>query len=337
MQAHDVMTAEVVTVNAHTPLPQIACVLLEHGISAVPVLDADGAPIGMVSDCDLATHSASDRSGRRDWWLGLLADGSSLDDNVLQLLRSPDRTAGGVMATPVITVDEATDLVELVRLLARNHIKRVPVLKDGHITGIISRVDLLRVIAAGAFDGAVETPKLAHRGFLSNLFGDSDRPACKGMSARGTTKVMPNVAEAPATASGFRTLESDFHSREMRRHDVARLATERHRQETAEILINTHVSDEAWQQMLQHAREAAGKGATEWLVLRFPSQLCSDGGRAINIADVGWPATLRGEAAELYLRWEQELKPTGFGLSAHVLEFPGGMPGDIGLFLVWGE
>jgi hypothetical protein len=106
---------------------------------------------------------------------------------------------------------------------------------------------------------------------------------------------------------------------------------------TAEILINTHVSDEAWQQMLRHARDAAGKGATQWLVLRFPNQLCSDGGRAINIADVGWPATLRGEAAELYLRWEQELKPTGFGLSAHVLEFPGGMPGDIGLFLVWSE
>jgi hypothetical protein len=73
------------------------------------------------------------------------------------------------------------------------------------------------------------------------------------------------------------------------------------------------------------------------LVLRFPNELCSDGGRAINIAAAAWPATLRGEAAELYLRWEQELKPAGFGLSAYVLEFPGGMPGDIGMFLVWGE
>jgi len=72
-------------------------------------------------------------------------------------------------------------------------------------------------------------------------------------------------------------------------------------------------------------------------MLRFPNQLCSDGGRAINIADPCWPAMLRGEAAELYLRWEQELKPEGFRLSAHVLDFPGGMPGDIGLFLVWGE
>ena len=72
-------------------------------------------------------------------------------------------------------------------------------------------------------------------------------------------------------------------------------------------------------------------------MLRFPSQLCRDGGRLINIADAGWPATLRGEAAELFLRWEQELKPAGFRLSARVLEFPGGKPGDIGLYVVWGE
>ena len=50
-----------------------------------------------------------------------------------------------------------------------------------------------------------------------------------------------------------------------------------------------------------------------------------------------WPGTLRGEAAEIYLRWERDLKPHGFHLSARVLDFPGDLPGDIGLFLVWGE
>ncbi len=89
--------------------------------------------------------------------------------------------------------------------------------------------------------------------------------------------------------------------------------------------------------MVRQASEAATHGETEWLVLRFPNQLCSDGGRAINTALPDWPATLQGETAELYLRWERELKPAGFGQSAHVLEFPDGMPGDIGLFLVWGE
>jgi hypothetical protein len=65
--------------------------------------------------------------------------------------------------------------------------------------------------------------------------------------------------------------------------------------------------------------------------------LCTDGGRPVNAPLPGWPETLRGEAGEIYLRWKRDLKPSGFHLVARVLDFPGGMPGDIGLFLVWGE
>jgi CBS domain-containing protein len=337
MQARDVMTTEVVTVTADTKLREVALLLLNHGISAVPVLNADGAPIGMVSDGDLVTRTELERTGRRDWWLKLLSDKSPPDDEVLEQLRSPDRTAGDVMASPVVTVGEATDLAEVAQLLADYKIKRVPVLKDGHVTGIVSRTDLLGVVARGASGGTTEKPKPEQRGFLSSLIGDYHRPAWEIAAVPGAAEPTPTAAQATATASGFRTLESDFHDGETQQHEDVRLAAEKQRQETAKRLIDTHVSDDTWRQMLQHAREAAGAGATEWLVLRFPNQLCSDGGRAINIADAGWPATLRGEAAELYLRWEQELKPAGFGLSAHVLEFPGGMPGDIGLFLMWGQ
>lgn len=73
------------------------------------------------------------------------------------------------------------------------------------------------------------------------------------------------------------------------------------------------------------------------MLLSFPSALCADGGRAINSEQPEWPQTLRGEAAELYLRWERDLKPLGFPLIARVLDFPGGMPGNIGLFLNWSE
>ena len=92
-----------------------------------------------------------------------------------------------------------------------------------------------------------------------------------------------------------------------------------------------------WSRLVHGAREAAERGETEFLLLRFPSQLCSDGGRAINAPDPDWPRTLRGEAAEMYLRWERELRPRGFHIVARVVEFPDGVPGDIGLFLVWGE
>ena len=60
-------------------------------------------------------------------------------------------------------------------------------------------------------------------------------------------------------------------------------------------------------------------------------------GRAINAPDPDWPTSLQGEAAEMYLRWERELRPRGFHLVARVIDFPEGMPGDIGLYLIWGE
>jgi hypothetical protein len=60
-----------------------------------------------------------------------------------------------------------------------------------------------------------------------------------------------------------------------------------------------------------------------------------DAGCAVNAREPNWPMTLRGEAAEIYHRWKRDARPHGFRLSARVLEFPGGMPGDIGLFLTW--
>jgi CBS domain-containing protein len=329
------MTTVVVTVTADTPVSEVARLLLDHGVSAVPVLDADGAPIGIVSEGDLVTRSELERTSRRDWWLKLLADKSPPADEFLEQLRAPDRTAGTVMTTPVVTVGEATEVAEVAQVLAMHRIKRVPVLKDGHVVGIVSRADLLRVVAAGASGDTLKPSEHAAGGFLSSVFGTHHRPTSERASAHGATEAAA-TAQA-AAAAGFRALEANFHRGEVQQHDDARLAAEKLRHETVGVLMDTHVSDEAWREMLQHARESAEHGATECLVLRFPNQLCRDGGRLINIADAGWPATLRGEAAEFYLRWEQELKPAGFRLSARVLEFPGGMPGDIGLFVVWGE
>jgi hypothetical protein len=134
----------------------------------------------------------------------------------------------------------------------------------------------------------------------------------------------------------FRRLVKDFERREVQeREEIRHAAAVRRRRKVAE-LIDHHISDESWRSLMHKARQAAEKGQTESILLRFLSQLCSDGGRAINVMEPGWPATLRGEAAEIYLRWERELKPRGFQIAARMLEFPGGMPGDIGLFLIWG-
>ena len=84
-------------------------------------------------------------------------------------------------------------------------------------------------------------------------------------------------------------------------------------------LLDLHLSDPGWRALLHQARLAAEHGEKQFLLLRFRSRFCSDGGPAINAGESDWPATLRGEAAELYLRWERDLRPHGFGLAAQVL------------------
>ena len=81
---------------------------------------------------------------------------------------------------------------------------------------------------------------------------------------------------------------------------------------------------------------AVEAGRTSVQVLRFPHSLATDGGRAINQAEEGWEKTLTGIPREMYGFWERQLKPLGYHLRCEIIDYPGGMPGDIGLTLSWG-
>ena len=138
------------------------------------------------------------------------------------------------------------------------------------------------------------------------------------------------------TAAKLRQLEEAFYD--------AKQSTVRDAQAQAAIARANRVSDAIGRHLdpaqllavVAAMRRAAEKGEHRYLALRFPSELCTDGGRSINSAQPGWGTTLRGEAADLFRFWEEKLHPLGFGLNAEVLDFPGGMPGDIGLTFNWG-
>ena len=83
-------------------------------------------------------------------------------------------------------------------------------------------------------------------------------------------------------------------------------------------------------------KRAAGNGLTEVEVGRFPKELCTDRGRAINQMEPGWENTLTGLPKELLEFWREFLKPHGYKLKVQVVDFPGGIPGDIGMTLGWG-
>ncbi|MFT0859842.1 hypothetical protein [Ancylobacter sp. G4_0304] len=91
------------------------------------------------------------------------------------------------------------------------------------------------------------------------------------------------------------------------------------------------------QNVLVKLRAAAERGETEMMVMRFPNTLCTDHGRAINNSLDGWPDTLTGRPRQAYELWRDLLKPKGFGLAAMIVEWPRGMPGDVGFFLTWGH
>jgi hypothetical protein len=83
-------------------------------------------------------------------------------------------------------------------------------------------------------------------------------------------------------------------------------------------------------------KRAASNGLTEVEVGRFPNQLCTDRGRAINQQERGWETTLTGVPKELFEFWQKHLKPRGYRLKCQIIDFPGGVPGDVGLILSWG-
>lgn len=153
-------------------------------------------------------------------------------------------------------------------------------------------------------------------------------------SARGS---LPADGEG-LSAEAFRGLAAAFEDAQVQHATDIEAVSVIQRRERVKALINQHVDDSKWRMLLHQARQVAERGKTEYLLLRFPSELCTDGARAINNPpNPNWPKTLQGEAMEIYARWRDQLRPLGFHLAARVLDFPNGKPGDVGLSLFWGE
>ena len=147
MIARDVMTRDVVSVTSDMPVRKIASLLVKNRISAVPVVDRSGVPIGIVSEGDLIRPGRAAGEAWRRSWLEILAEGQPLAPELLAWLHSQNHSAGTVMSAPVITVGEETSLAEVARLLTTHRIKRVPVVHHGCIVGIVSRADLVHALS----------------------------------------------------------------------------------------------------------------------------------------------------------------------------------------------
>lgn len=144
MRAMDVMTSEVITVDENASVTAVAKLLAERGISAVPVVDKDNRVIAMVSEGDLLHRTETGTERRRSWWLEMIASTNQLAGDYI---KSHSGSVKDVMTLDVISVSDTTPLADIAILLEANRIKRVPVVRDGKLVGIVSRANLVRALA----------------------------------------------------------------------------------------------------------------------------------------------------------------------------------------------
>ena len=166
MKARDVMVSPVITVKPDFSVKDVAKTLLEKRISAVPVVDNGGKVVGMVSEGDLMHRSEAGTERQRSWWLRLMSGDDSL---AADYIKAHGRKVADIMSHKVITATPDTPLADIAVLLEKNSIKRIPIVQDGQLVGIVSRANLVQAIAGAPkqldipiSDSAIRDKLLAH-------------------------------------------------------------------------------------------------------------------------------------------------------------------------------
>ncbi|MCW2236879.1 CBS domain-containing protein [Azospirillum canadense] len=152
MKAADIMTRQVITIDPDSTVTDAAQRMLENRISGLPVCDADGRLLGIISEGDLLRRAETGTVRRASWWLAMFAGASSTQAH--DYSKSHGRRVRDVMSTNLVAVNEDSPIEEVVRRMESHRIKRVPVVHDGRLVGIISRANLLHVLATIAPDVA---------------------------------------------------------------------------------------------------------------------------------------------------------------------------------------
>jgi hypothetical protein len=133
----------------------------------------------------------------------------------------------------------------------------------------------------------------------------------------------------------LKMIASDAEMAEVEQEHLLKQKKKEQEAQLREAFMSRQVAPEAIERINNAVRIAAQTGQHRLQVVTFPSSFCDDGGRRINIADPEWPTTLTGFAKDAYEFFNKELRPLGYKLQAEIISFPGGMPGDVALSLVW--
>lgn len=145
MRAADIMTTGLLTLAPDMSIAQAARMLAARGISGAPVLDAAGGLVGILTEGDLLRRLAAPTDAPRSWLRDFF---SAAPTRAAEFARTHGRRVRDVMTTEVESVAEDTPVAEVAALLERRGIRRVPVVREGRLVGLVSRADLLKTVLA---------------------------------------------------------------------------------------------------------------------------------------------------------------------------------------------
>ncbi|ODT05780.1 MAG: histidine kinase [Mesorhizobium sp. SCN 65-20] len=140
---------------------------------------------------------------------------------------------------------------------------------------------------------------------------------------------------APMSAEELRMMLLEEQMAEAKKAESAQEQKQQELSRFTESFLKEHVTENEVAMVRRLVMNAVKNGKYEAMVYSFPSDLCTDSGRAINSNDPDWPSTLQGKAKEFFDRYQTYGKPQGYKLKAMIINFPGGVPGDVGFFLNW--
>ncbi len=143
MTVEDIMSRDVITVSPETPIAKAARLMVDHGVSGLPVIGADGRLVGILSDGDLILRQKP--RGKRPWWRSFFESGEWL---AREYQKAAGTTVGEVMTRAVISISPVFDIETAAAILEARGIRRLPVMRDSQLVGIVSRGDLVKALAA---------------------------------------------------------------------------------------------------------------------------------------------------------------------------------------------
>jgi CBS domain-containing protein len=144
MKAQDIMTRDVVTVRPNASVQDIAKLMVEKHISGIPVVNDDGAVIGMVSQTDLMHRAEVGTEPKRKWWFRAFADANTL---ARDFVKAHGHAAHDIMARQIVSVRPDAELRDVADIMDKYKVKRVPVVQDGKLVGVVTRGDLVRALS----------------------------------------------------------------------------------------------------------------------------------------------------------------------------------------------